>query len=344
VIIDAHAHVIVPEISRAAAPQEGWRPQVYRDENGAQVVELDGRPIRSALGEFVDVGTILAAQDAAGVDRIVLCPWVPLLWYDAEPADALRRARIQNDALAELVRAHPERIAALGTVPLQNPAVAVRELQRLMEEGTLSGIELAASVRGAYLGDERFELFWAAAERTGALVFIHPTTRGFDAEAFREYYLWNTVGNPFETTITAAHMVMAGVMERHPRLRVLLGHGGGAILALRGRLRHAHGFQPQARARLSESPDDSLRRFYYDSLTHDPELLRALVEFAGPERVLLGSDYPFDMGDERAADGVRAAGLGPDAEEAILGGNAARLLGRWGAGGRERNPREEMIG
>jgi aminocarboxymuconate-semialdehyde decarboxylase len=335
VIVDAHAHVIVPEICRDAAPGESWRPAVYRDENGSQVVELDGRPIRSAIGEFVDVDAILAAQDAAGVDRIVLSPWVPLLWYDADPAEAMRRGRIQNEALAGLVRAHPERVAALGTVPLQDPALAVCELERLMEEGVLSGIEVAASVRGAYLGDERFELLWEAAERTGALVFIHPTTRGFDAEAFREYYLWNTVGNPFETTITAAHMVVAGVMERHPRLRVLLAHGGGAVLALRGRLRHAHGFQPQARSRLSESPEESLRRFHYDTLTHDHELLRALVEFAGAERVLLGSDYPFDMGDERAADSVRAAGLGADAEEAILAGNAARLLGV---------SREEMIG
>jgi aminocarboxymuconate-semialdehyde decarboxylase len=110
---------------------------------------------------------------------------------------------------------------------------------------------------------------------------------------------------------------------------------GGAVLALRGRLRHAHGFQPQARSRLSESPEESLRRFHYDTLTHDHELLRALVEFAGAERVLLGSDYPFDMGDERAADSVRAAGLGADAEEAILAGNAARLLGV---------SREEVIG
>ena len=334
-IVDAHAHVIVPEICRDAAPGESWRPRVYREENGSQVVELDGRPIRSAIGEFVDVDAILAAQDAAGVDRIVLSPWVPLLWYDADPAEALRRGRIQNEALAGLVRSHPERIAALGTVPLQNPALAVRELERLMDEGDLSGIEVAASVRGAYLGHERFEDFWEAAERTGALVFIHPTTRGFDADAFREYYLWNTVGNPLETTVTAAHMVMAGVMERHPRLRVLLAHGGGAVLALRGRLRHAHGFQPQARSRLSKSPEESLRRFYFDTLTHDPELLRALVAFAGADRVLLGSDYPFDMGDERAADSVRAAGLGADAEEAILEGNAARLLGV---------SREEMIG
>jgi aminocarboxymuconate-semialdehyde decarboxylase len=335
VIVDAHVHMIVPEICRDAAPAEAWRPRVYRDGDGAQVVELDGRPIRSAVGEFVDVDKLLTAQDAAGVDRIVLSPWVPLLWYDADPAEALRRARIQNEALSGLVRTHSERIAALGTVPLQNPALAVRELERLMEEGTLSGIELAASVRGTYLGDERFELFWDAVERLGALVFIHPTTRGFDAEAFREYYLWNTVGNPLETTVTAAHMVMAGVMERHPGLRVLLAHGGGAVLALRGRLRHAHGFQPQARSRLSESPEESLRRFYFDTVTHDPELLRALVEFAGPEHVVLGSDYPFDMGDERPVESVRAAGLGPDAEEAILGGNALRLLGV---------SREEIIG
>jgi aminocarboxymuconate-semialdehyde decarboxylase len=336
VTVDVHAHVIVPEICRDAAPEESWRPHVFRDDHGAQVVELDGRPIRSALGEFVDIDAILAAQDAAGVDRIVLSPWVPLLWYDADPAEALRRGRIQNEALSAIVRAHPERVAALGTVPLQNPPLAVRELERLTAEGTLSGIEIAASVRGTYLGDERFELFWEAAERTGALVFIHPTTRGFDAEAFREYYLWNTVGNPLETTVTAAHMVMAGVMERHPRLRVVLAHAGGAILALRGRLRHAHRFQPQARSRLAGSPEESLRRFHYDTITHDPELLRALVEFAGAERVLLGSDYPFDMGDERAIDSVRAAGLGADAEDAILAGNAARLL--------ERIQREEMIG
>jgi aminocarboxymuconate-semialdehyde decarboxylase len=121
--------------------------------------------------------------------------------------------------------------------------------------------------------------------------------------------------------------VMAGVMERHPALRVLLAHGGGALLALRGRLRHAHRFQGQARSRLREAPDDSIRRFYFDTLTHDDALLRSLIEYAGADHVLLGSDYPFDMGDARHVDTVRALGLAPDVEEAILGGNAERLLG-----------------
>ncbi len=326
-IVDAHAHVIVPEIAREAAPGETWRPHVRRDADGRQVVEIGGRELRSAVQEFVAIDAILAAQDAAGVERVLLCPFVPLLSYDAEPDEGLRRCRIQNDALAALVREHPRRVSALGAVPLQDPELAAGELRALMAGGELRGVEIAASVRGAFLGDDRFAPFWAAAEESGALVFVHPTTRGLGAGAFGEYYLWNTVGNPLETTITAAHMVMAGVLERHPGLRVLLAHGGGALLALRGRLAHAHGFQPQARARLREHPDASLRRFLFDTVTHDPATLRALIELVGAEQVLLGSDYPFDMADARAAETVRGLGLPPAQEAAILGGNAARLLG-----------------
>ena len=323
---DAHAHVIVPEITREAGDGEPWRPRVFRDDTGAQVVETGGREIRAAISEFVDIEGILAAQDEAGVDRVLLCPWVPLLYYDAEPDEGLARARIQNDALTGLVRANPDRVAALGALPLQAPELAAGELRALMEAGVLKGVEVAASVRGVFLGDDRFEPFWDAAESTGAVVFIHPTTRGFDSPAFQDYYLWNTVANPLETATTAAHMVVAGVMERHPGLRVLLAHGGGALMAVRGRMRHAHGFQPQAKARLSESPEDSIRRFNFDTLTHDDALLRALIDYVGPEHVLLGSDYPFDMGEARHVDTVRALGLAPEVEEAILAGNAERLL------------------
>jgi aminocarboxymuconate-semialdehyde decarboxylase len=315
-VVDAHVHVIVGELLRSAAPGEAWRPDVRR-EDGVQVVELAGRPIRSATGEFVDVERIL---DENGADRVVLAPWVPLLFPDADVEDAAPRLRLQNDALCGLVG---ERVSALGAVPLQEPERAARELLDLMG-GPLSGVEVPARVGGLYLGDDRFAPFWAAAEESGALVFIHPSTRGFAGPG--EYYLWNTVGNPLETTITAAHMVMAGIMERHPRLKVLLAHGGGAVLALRGRLRHAHEALPPAQARLAESPEASLRRFYYDTVTHDATLLRALVEFAGADRVLLGSDFPFDMADASPADTVRAAGLGPDAEEAILGRNVEALL------------------
>jgi aminocarboxymuconate-semialdehyde decarboxylase len=226
-----------------------------------------------------------------------------------------------------MVAAGGGRVAALGTVPLQDPRPASQELRALMADGVLGGVEVAANVGGRYLGDDAFEPFWAAAEETGAVVFVHPTTRGFDAPVFGEHYLWNAVGNPFETTVTAAHLVMTGTMERHPGLKVVLAHGGGAILTLRGRLRHAHSFQPDARSRLRESPEESLRRFHYDTVVHDAGLLRGLVETVGADRVVLGSDHPFDMGDLRPADTVRSADLDPSDEAAVLGGNAARLLG-----------------
>jgi aminocarboxymuconate-semialdehyde decarboxylase len=300
-VVDVHAHVIVSGLGAQVA----W-------EEGKQVVRFAGKEIRAAVREFVDLPRILEEQERAGVDKVVLCPWVTLLGREPER---------QNEALAQMVG---KRVAVLGTVDPERPEA----LAELMADGRLAGVELAASIGGDYLGHERFGDFWAAAEETQALVFVHPTTRGFDLPVFDDYYLWNAVGNPVETTITAAHMVLAGVLEAHPRLRIVLAHAGGAVLALRGRLRHAHSFQPQARARLGESPEDSLRRFYYDTVTHDAGLLRQVIDFAGADRVLCGSDYPFDMGIERPADPVRALGLSADEETAILGGNALRLLGQ----------------
>src|SRR5918912_2948199 len=171
--------------------------------------------------------------------------------------------------MARMVRARPDRVAALGAVPLQDPLLAASELRALMAAGELRGVEIAASVRGTYLGDDRFEPFWAAAEQTRAVVFIHPTTRAFDASAFGDYYLWNAVGNPMETTLTAAHMVFAGVLERHRSLRVVLAHGGGALLSLRSPLRHAHSAVAPAPERLRESPEDSIRRLHFDTVVHD---------------------------------------------------------------------------
>lgn len=320
--------MIVAEIVRNGRNgHDPWRPRVKRD-GSRPVVELGGREIRSMTREVVDVETILAGQERLGIDRVLLSPWVPLLYPEAEPESCLERCRIQNEALEGLVRATPDRIAALGAVPLQAPELAAAELGSLAAAAVLSGVEVTASVGGTYIGDPRFEPFWAVAERTRAVILVHPTTRGFDDPVFGRHYLWNAVGNPFETTIAAAEMTMAGVLERHPGLRVILAHGGGALLALRGRLRHAHEVRPDARSDLTESPLDSIRRFYFDTVTHDRDLLRALIDWAGADRVLLGSDYPFDMADPAPVDTVRALGLEGDVEGAVLGGNAERLLVR----------------
>jgi aminocarboxymuconate-semialdehyde decarboxylase len=295
-VVDVHAHVVVPGLGADVR----WL-------DGEQVVFHEGREIRAAIRELVDPGRILEAQDEAGVDVVVLCPWVNLLGREVER---------QNEALAGLVG---ERVAALGTVDLELP----EQLRELMADGRLRGVEIPAAPGGAYLGDARFRDFWAVAEETGALVFVHPSTRGFALEAMDDHYLWNTVGNPLETTVTAAHMLGAGVLDEHPGLHVLLAHGGGALPSLRGRLAHEQRIHPPGRDVAA-----AIRRFHVDTVVHDTAVLRGLVELLGPGRVLCGSDYPFDMGVERPAEIVRALGLPPEDEAQILGANALRLLGQ----------------
>ena len=323
-IVDVHCHVIVEEMMARTVPPD-WRPVISRD-GGRYRLAFRGRDIGSVVGEFTDTVTMLGQAAATGVDRLLLSPWISLVPTEADRATAREVCEVQNTALAALAAAHRGRVSAVGAVVLQDPELAARQVADLVAGHGLAGAEIPASVGGRYLGDDFFLPFWEAAEQAGALVFIHPTTRGFAVPALEKYYLWNSVGNPMETAIAAAHMAMAGVLERHPRLRVVLAHGGGGLPVVRGRLRRACAVRPEARARLAEDPDATLRRFYYDTITHDHDLLADLVRYAGPGRVLLGSDRPFDMGTDDPVGEVRALGLGPD-EERILGGTAAMLLG-----------------
>ncbi len=322
-IIDTHAHIIVPEILRSAAPGEAWRPTVVWA-GGKQLIEFNGKRIGSATREFVDAERILLEMDRAGVDNILLCPWVSLVRYDAPPQESLAGCQIQNDALASLSKAHSGKIAALGLVPLQDVPLAIQELERLMGSG-LKGVEVGTHVHGAYLGDVRFRPFWEACESLGAFIFIHPVEGGGRPE-LRDYYMWNVIGNPMDTTIAAGHLILSGVMETFPALRIMLAHAGGALPYLHGRLDRGFRQRPEIGKVISKPPTEYLRQFYFDSIVHDPAALRWLVELVGSERVLLGSDYPFDMGDEDPIGRIRAAGLSPEAESRILGRNAALVL------------------
>ena len=321
-IVDAHCHIIVPEMMTDAVP-DGWRPALSH-EHDQVVVTFRGKQLRAITREFCDVAAMAEQAAAQGVDHLLLSPWIMLIPVEADLDEALRVCRVQNEGLARA--AQDARVSALAAVPLHDGRAAARELERVMQVPGIKGAEVPSSVRGSTLGDDAFLPFWEAAEAAGALIFIHPTTRGLGIPALDQHYLWNSVGNPLETTITAAHLVVAGVLERYPRLKILLAHGGGALPALRGRLRRAYAVRPEARSRSRAGPEESLRRFWFDSLTHDSAVLAELVAWAGAGRVLLGSDRPFDMGTDRPADDIRALRLGSE-EELILGGNARRLLG-----------------
>ena len=322
--IDTHVHIIVPEITRQADPTDTWRPQVTW-EAGRQFVEFGGKRAGSALREFVDIEAILVEQDKAGVDKIILTPWSSLFRYGADLETSIQTNRLQNEALAQLATTHSDRVAALGTVPLQDSSAAVAELKRAVQELGLLGVEIGTNVNGIHLGDPQFRPFWAAAEELGAVIQIHPVP-GIGGPTKKEYYLWNAFGNPAETALTAAHMVLSGLLEEHPQLKICLFHGGGHLPYQIGRLDRAYEMRPEAQQKISAPPSTYFKRFYFDTITHSAPALAYLIDLVGVDQVMMGSDYPFDMGYERPTELVQSLGL-PEADEAkVLGGNAQRVF------------------
>jgi aminocarboxymuconate-semialdehyde decarboxylase len=324
-ILDCHRHIIPPAMLTGAVPDE-WRPELS-SQDGRQLVSFRGRTLSSVTGEFADPDAMLAEAQAAGVTHLLVSPWVLLIPVQVDRDVAARICRAQNESLAAVAGASPDnRILGLGAVPLQDPEMAAAELEYLMTLPGLHGVEVPASIAGQHLHDDKFAPFWEVAAGTGAIVFVHPTTTGLGLPGLDAHYLWNSVGNPLETAIAAAQLVAGGVLERCPSLIVLLAHGGGALLSLRGRLRRAHAVRPEARSGGAAEPDEMLRRLYFDSLTHDREVLADLVAFAGAGHVLLGTDQPFDMGTQQPVTEIAALGLRPADERLILGGNAGRLM------------------
>jgi aminocarboxymuconate-semialdehyde decarboxylase len=322
-VVDAHVHIVVGDLFEGP---DALDPAVaeLRTVEGRRRLFTRGRELTSVLREFVDPVRMAAEARETGVDHLLLSPWIQLapLGRDAEAARRLCQA--QNAALARIVASEPERFSAVGAVPVEHPRDAAAVLEAACAAG-LVGAEIPASACD-YLGDASLEPFWGTAEELRAIVLVHPGTRGIAVHALDEYYLWNTVGNPTETAIAGAHLALAGVLERHPDLRVVLAHGGGSLPSLRGRLAHGQRAVPGARGQLSEPVEASLARFYFDTITHDRRALRRLVADFGATRVLLGSDRPFDMGDPDPVATVRGLGLGTKDEQALLGGNAARLI------------------
>jgi aminocarboxymuconate-semialdehyde decarboxylase len=242
---------------------------------------------------------------------------------DSEAASDLCRAH--NEAMANAGRQARGRVNALGAVPLDHPGRAAEVLAEAVGLG-LAGVEIPPTTGDRWLGDDVLEPFWAAAEELRAIIFVHPSARGLGLDVFDDYYLWNSVANPMETTIAAAQLVMAGVLERHPDLVVVLAHAGGAIGSITGRLDHAWHVRREAGMRLREPPSSSIGRFRFDTVSHDAELLRALVGRVGADHVLLGSDRPFDMGRTDPVADVKALQLTAEDEALILGENTQALV------------------
>ncbi|MFG2944140.1 amidohydrolase family protein [Streptomyces adustus] len=273
--------------------------------------------------KLTEVDARIADLDAMGVDIQVVGP-MPMHHYWADRDLAVRLARTVNTAVAGHCAAAPGRLYGLGTVPLQHPDLAVALLDTAVTEHGLYGISVSTTVDGRELADPAHDVVWRRAEELGAVVFVHPWGCSL-GERLASHYLGNTVGQPVETTVALSHLIFTGVLDRFPRLRLVAAHGGGYLPTYVGRSDHAWRVREDARG-CAEPPSSYLRRMWFDGLVYTPRALRHLVAEVGADRVVLGTDHPFDMGVTDPVARLDAAGFTPAERAAIAGGNALALL------------------
>lgn len=328
--VDVHCHVRcaeAAELVQSAYSAETVRAnEPYDFYAGAESRRHNEEVLFPRIGaKLTDAEARLADMDRMGVDIQVLATFVSQFYYWTDPALGARLARLQNDHLASFVRARPDRFVALGTVPLQDVERAVGELDRVVGELGFKGVQVSSNVAGVDLDDPRFEPFFARAEELGAVVLIHPN--GFtDAARLSDYFLVNVVGNPLDSTLALSRLILSGRLEAHPGLKLCVVHGGGYLPFYSARMDHAYEVRPECRSHLSAPPSTYLRRVHFDTVVFDPALVQRLVAVAGVERVLLGTDYPFDMGEDKPLELLAGVGLAPEDLARVRGGNAARLF------------------
>jgi aminocarboxymuconate-semialdehyde decarboxylase len=324
--IDVHAHVLTEETIRllqAEAPEVAPKLSEVDDEFGT--LDVAGNVYRKFPRGGWDLGRRLRDMAASEVDIQVLSVCPQTFLYAQPPSLAAAFARIQNEQLAKLVKAHPDRFLAIATLPLQAPQLAADELRHAMGALGLRGMQIGSNVAGRNLDDPELEPVWATAAELGAFILLHPINVA-GADRLSSYYLGNLIGNPLDTTIAAACLVFSGVLERHPSLKICLAHGGGFVPYQAGRFLHGWHVRTEPKRRLPKPPTESLARFYFDTIVHSKDVLEFLVGNAGAGRVLLGSDYPFDMGMPDGVLQVRGASIPAAEQSAILGGRARALL------------------
>lgn len=323
---DIHAH-FYPQAYLDLIAKDGARFEARYDlaEGDRPIIKVGALRAGPLAPEFTELEPRLAEMDRQGVQMQALSLTQPMVYW-ADGKFGLELAQTFNDALAEAHQSHPDRFLGLATLPMQDPALATAEVERVANLPGIKGFYLATHILDRALSDDSFFEVYERIESLGLPLFLHPL-EVIGADRLKPYFLTNLLGNPFDTAVAAAQLIFGGVLDRFPRLEVCLPHAGGAFPFLVGRLNHGWKMRPECR-HLEQGPETYLKRFHYDTISHSAEALSYLIGRVGADRVLLGSDYCFDMGYDRPVEIVTQHPDLNDAERAlILGGNARRLLG-----------------
>ncbi len=325
--IDIHCHLRSDKAAAMVAGNDAvsrWFLETAANERSQSINRQNGE--RTHL-QGMSAEQRIADMDHMGIDIQAISPVPRQTYYGADPDLGLATARALNDEIAEMCGRYPDRFTGLGTVPLQAPELALSELDRLHRSLGFRGIEIMTHVAGADLSEDRFRPIFARCEELGLVVFMHPD--GFtEARRFREHYFANVIGNPLDSTVAVHHLIFGGVLENYPGLKIVVAHGGGYLPAYSGRIDHAASARPDCCEQLKEMPTTYLKRLYFDALVYTHHQLHYLVEQYGADHILMGTDYPADMGEVDPIGFIESANrLDDAARRAILGENAARLLG-----------------
>jgi aminocarboxymuconate-semialdehyde decarboxylase len=325
-VVDLHCHMGVPEAAQLA--QSHFKPELEPSTKFTtpRSAAINAAMMQDIRGKLTTPAEKIADMDRLGIDLQVLSPAPPQYYYWADGDLGRTTSRLINQKIAETVKAYPTRFAGLCTVPMQVPELAITELRYCVKELGLRGVEISSNVAGEELSDEKFRPFFAAAEELGILVFLHPL--GFThGDRLREYYLGNVIGNPLESTIAVSHLIFGGVLDQFPKLKICIAHGGGYVASYSGRFDHAYRVRPECQC-CKRLPSEYLKEFYYDTVVFDADQVAYLIKKYGSDHVVLGTDYPFDMGEPDPVGLVaQIPGLSDEALDDILGKNAAKLLG-----------------
>jgi len=325
--IDTHTHVLTEETAallRKEAPKVAVTITPVDAESATlDVASVVYRPF--PRGGF-DLARRLHDMDAMGVDVQVLSATPQTYLYNQDASLGTTTAAIQNDQIAKLVKQNPQRFMGIATLPMQAPEKAADELKRAMTKLGLRGTMFASNIMGKNLDDPSFEPVWATAEELGAFIFIHPNNVA-GVDRMKSYYLNNLIGNPLDTTIGAACLYFGGVLDRYPKLTVVLAHGGGFTPYQAARWEHGWHVRPEPKKNIAKQPVDIAKRFYYDTILHSAPVLEFMIERVGADHVMLGSDYPYDMGMMDCVKHVRSLKISDADKTTILSTRAQALLG-----------------
>jgi aminocarboxymuconate-semialdehyde decarboxylase len=321
VIVDAHTHTLCPEVNARVAGRPELATIPYNRDMSAESAAVDKAQFPDLARRFNTLEARFADMARMGVDHQVVLPAPGQQHYWAELDLLVEVSRLQNAHVAKLVAQAAGRCTGLGTLPMTAPDRAPDEAAHAVEVLGLKGFQIDTRAGAMELSDPALDPLWRRLVALDVPLVLHPL--GFsDGARLGPFFMVNTVGNPLEEVIAANHLVLGGVLDRHPALRVQIVHGGGFYPFLVGRLDHAWKRRPELRKLTAEPPSAYLRSFWYDTVVFDPRLLRMLFELVGPGRIMLGSDYPFDMGDDDPRATLAAASLPPAEIAAITGGTA----------------------